>query len=125
MNIEKNKLVTEIVEWVENELVAASRGDPLIKNAFKFNKSNKVTDYFWQVDSLRLRSTGFKIMCLYFTHQEFLHDRPFNVGEIITLSKHLNSPFFINERKITIFNDEQIVMCSIAGSVATWIKNLS
>lgn len=125
MNVAKSKLTAEIAAWLTNQIDSDPEAAPLIRKAFKTGKLTKVTDYFWQQDSLRLRSVGYKLLSIYFESHEFMHDRSFSSGEIIALSKYLNTPFYISEQKIIIFSDEQSVMCSLAGSVATWIKNLS
>jgi hypothetical protein len=81
------------------------------------------SDYFTQPDSLRLRAAGFKLLKLYFEHEEFKHERPFYTGEILTLSTHMSAPFYINGDKITLFSNENMVMCKMAGSVALWLNN--
>tara|TARA_R110000851_G_scaffold263809_1_gene416362 strand:- start:1004 stop:1285 length:282 start_codon:yes stop_codon:yes gene_type:complete len=85
----------------------------------------KNTDYFYAADSLRLRSAGFKLMRIYFDCQEFQHEHSFTAGEILSLSRYLNTPFYINRNKIVLFSNENIVLCKMAGSVALWLDNFA
>jgi hypothetical protein len=120
---ESKKILTEeITEWLRNELENCD--DPVIKATFGA-RNYKSSDYFYHSDSLRLRSAGYHLLKQYFDCEEFKHDRPFYTGEILTLSKHLNAPFFINQEKIVLFSNENIVMCKVAGSVALWLNNFS
>jgi len=89
------------------------------------NRNYDVSDYFFQPDSLRLRSTGFLLLKEFFDHEEFIHTRGFYTGEILTLSKNMNAPFYINQSKIVLFDNQNIVMCKISGSVADWLENMS
>jgi len=118
---ESKKILTEqITDWLQNELDNCE--DHVIKKTFG-GKKYKSSDYFHQPDSLRLRAAGYQLLKTYFDHEEFVHDREFYTGEILTLSKHMNAPFFINREKIVLFSHEHIVMCKIAGSVALWLNN--
>lgn len=118
----KKILTEEITDWLQNELDNCD--DPAVKLAFG-GKRYKSNDYFMQPDSLRLRAAGYQLLKIYFDHEEFSHDREFHTGEILTLSKHMNAPFYINRNKIVLFHHEHIVMCKIAGSVALWLNNFS
>jgi hypothetical protein len=120
VNESKKILVTEIVDWLQAE-INNSDGPPVKPGDIGFKSS----DYFYAADSLRLRSAGFKLMRIFFDCEEFQHDRVFHAGEIINLSRYLNTPFYINRDKITLFSHENIVMCKLAGSVALWLNNFS
>tara|TARA_R110000851_G_scaffold277406_1_gene430532 strand:+ start:930 stop:1265 length:336 start_codon:yes stop_codon:yes gene_type:complete len=111
--------VTEISDWLQAEL---RKGDPPVPTA---DLGFKQSDCFYAADSLRLRSAGFKLMRIFFDCEEFQHDRGFNAGEIISISKYMNTPFYINRNKIVLFSNENIVMCKMAGSVALWLNNFS
>ena len=87
--------------------------------------SVNVSDYFYREDSLRLRKAGYSLLKLFFDNEEFEHTRKFNYGELLQLSRHLNSPYFIDGKKIVLFGDEQIVMCKMSDSVALWLTNIS
>lgn len=118
MNEFKKKLTSEITVWLQNEL--NSTNDSLIKDALG-GISYKATDYFYHADSLRLRSAGYRLLKTYFDCEEFKHSRYFYTGEILTLSTHMNAPFFISENAIVLFSQENIIMCKMAGSVALWL----
>lgn len=113
-------MTEEITAWLQNELKDCD--DHAIKMAFG-GKLYKATDYFHQQDSLRLRAAGYQLLKHFFDHEEFSHTRPFYTGEILTLSKYMNAPFYINREKIILFHHEHIVMCKLAGSVDAWLKN--
>jgi hypothetical protein len=119
-NESKKILTSEITDWLQNAI--ANTGDPAIIQVFGDRKYTS-SDYFTQPDSLRLRSAGFQLLKMYFEHEEFKHDRPFYTGEILTLSTHMSAPFYINRDKITLFSNENMVMCKMAGSVALWLNN--
>lgn len=121
-NESKKILTAEITEWLRNELENCD--DPLIKSTFGV-RDYKSSDYFYHPDSLRLRSAGFHLLKQFFDCEEFKHSRNFYTGEILALSKHMNAPFFINQDKIVLFSNENIVMCKMAGSVALWLNNFS
>jgi hypothetical protein len=122
VNKSKKILTQEITDWLTDELNSCT--DPVIKAAFGGSRY-KSTDYFYQADSLRLRSAGFQLLKTFFDCEPFIHDRSFYTGEILTLSHNMNAPFFINERKIVLFSHENIVMCKLAGSVASWLDNFN
>jgi len=119
VNESKKILTEEITAWLKNELNNCT--DPTLQ-LFK-QRDYKVNDYFHQPDSLRLRAAGYQLLKQFFDHEEFKHDREFYTGEILTLSQHMNAPFYINREKIILFHQEHIVMCKIAGSVALWLNN--
>lgn len=113
-------LTEEITQWLRNEIDEC--GIPEIKTVFG-GRDYKVSDYFHQPDSLRLRAAGYQLLKTFFDHEEFKHEREFYTGEILALSKHMNAPFYINRETIVLFSHEHIVMCKLAGSVKTWLKN--
>jgi len=117
---QKKKLTAEITTWLNDEL--SSTQNDLIKNTFGLH-NYKITDYFYNQDSLRLRSAGYHLLKNYFDCEEFTHDRNFYTGEILTLSQNLTAPFYINRNKITLFHHEHIVMCKMLGSVTLWLNN--
>lgn len=129
-NKSKKILTQEITQYIQNELddiIDAEIEDhqtSLIKQVFK-KDDYKVTDYFYQADSLRLRAAGYQLLKHFFDHEIFDHTRKFNVGEILLLSKKMNAPFYIIDNQITLFNNEHIVMCKLSGSVAVWLDNIS
>ena len=113
-------LTEEITLWLQNEIESCD--DPEIKAAFG-GKPTVQGNYFYQADSLRLRAAGYQLLKTFFDHEEFIHEREFYSGEILTLSKHMNAPFYINRDKIVLFHHEHMVMCKLAGSVALWLQN--
>jgi hypothetical protein len=115
-------LTAEITAWIKKEVDASN--DPIIRQVFG-DRDYEVSDYFHQPDSLRLRSSGYRLLKVFFDCEEFKHDREFYVGEILALSKHMNAPFFISGTKIVLFSHEHIVLCKLAGSVALWLQNFS
>jgi hypothetical protein len=115
-NQSKNQLVDDITKYLCNQLSERGGG--------AHTQNIKVTDYFFRADCLRLRKSGYQLLKLFFENEEFEHDRKFNYGELLLLSRNLNSPYFINERKIVLFGDEQIVMAKLTGNVALWIENI-
>ena len=115
-------LTQEITDWVKDQILTST--DPVVQKAFS-GKNYKVTDYFFNEDSLRLRSAGYRLLRTVFDSEEFKHDRPFYTGEILILSKNMNAPFYISEEKIVLFHHEHIVMCKLAGSVTLWLNNFS
>jgi hypothetical protein len=116
----KRTLTSEITSWIKKEV--ESSDDPIVRQVFG-DRDYEVGDYFYQADSLRLRSSGYKLLKVFFDCEEFKHEREFYVGEILTLSKHMNAPFFISGTKIVLFSHEHIVLCKLAGSVALWLEN--
>ena len=118
----KRTLTAEITAWIKKEIDSAD--DSKFKEVFG-DRNYEVLDYFYQSDSLRLRSAGYHLLTVFFDCEEFTHTRDFYVGEILTLSHHMNAPFFINRNKIVLFSHEHIVMCKLAGSVALWLDNFS
>jgi hypothetical protein len=113
-------LTAEITEWLTNELENCD--DEVVKKAFG-GRNYRSADYFHNDDSLRLRAAGYQLLKIFFDHEEFQHTREFHTGEILTLAKHMNAPFYINRDKIVLFSHENIVMCKLAGDVASWLKN--
>lgn len=113
-------MTEEITAWLKNEI--DNSDDNVVKKAFG-NKEYTSSDYFFQADSLRLRSAGYQLLSIFFDNEKFTHTRQFYVGEILTLSKHMNAPFFIDDKDIVLFSNEHIVMCKIAGNVASWLQN--
>jgi hypothetical protein len=122
----KEQLVADIISWLQNEF----RNNYDLK-AHELSKLGEIdaTTLFIQPDSLRLRSLGNRVLKTYFDHETFTLDRPLSVNQILQLSKHLNSPFFIYEKQgattLTLFGHEQIVLCKMAGSVTLWLDNIS
>lgn len=121
-NKSKKILTEEITAWLKNEI--DNSGDNVLKEAFG-NRKFRPGDYFFQADSLRLRAAGHELLAIFFDHEEFTHTRQFYVGEILTLSKHMNAPFYINDKNIILFSNEHIVMCKLAGNVTSWLNNFS
>lgn len=113
-------LTEEISLWLQNELNDCD--DPVLKKAFG-DQNYRSNDFFHQPDSLRLRAAGYQLLRHFFDYEEFVHEREFYTGEIITLSRHMNAPFYINREKIVLFHQEHIVMCKLAGSVGAWLSN--
>jgi hypothetical protein len=113
-------LTEEITQWLRKEI--DEYADPAFKQLFG-NRNYQVGDYFHQADSLRLRAAGYQLLKVFFDHEAFRHEREFYTGEILTLSKHMNAPFYINRETIVLFSNEHIVMCKLAGSVEAWLKN--
>lgn len=113
-------MTQEITDWLINELEAET--DENVLKVFGGTKPDPI-EFFIQPDSLRLRAKGYQILRYYFDHEEFLHNRDFLTGEILTLSRHMNAPFYINKNKLVLFSQENIVMCKLAGDVASWLKN--
>jgi len=113
-------LTEEITQWLRKEIEDCE--DATIKTIFG-GRDYQVGDYFHQPDSLRLRAAGYQLLKIFFDHEEFKHERGFYAGEIIALSKHMNAPFYINRETIVLFSNEHIVMCKLAGSVESWLKN--
>lgn len=113
-------LTEEITQWLRNEIENCEYTE--IKTVFG-GRDYRVGDYFHQADSLRLRAAGYQLLKAFFDCEEFKHDREFYTGEILTLSKHMNAPFYINRETIVLFSHEHIVMCKLAGSVEAWLKN--
>lgn len=119
-NKSKRILTAEITQWLTNELENCE--DEAIKAAFS-GRDYRASDYFHNDDSLRLRAAGYQLLKVFFDCEEFQHSRDFYTGEILTLAKHMNAPFYINRDKIVLFSHEHIVMCKLAGDVASWLKN--
>lgn len=113
-------LTEEISQWLLNELEDCN--DTALREAFG-GKNYRSSDFFHQPDSLRLRAAGYQLLRHFFDNEQFTHEREFYTGEILTLSKYMNAPFYINREKIVLFHHEHIVMCKLAGSVSAWLKN--
>lgn len=122
MNESKRTLTEQITDWLQIEIDKS--GDDSVKSVFG-QPGTKNTDYFYQADSLRLRSAGYKLLRIYFDCEKFNLGREFRVGEILTLSKNMNAPFYIAGPHIVLFSHENIVMCKLAGDVTSWLNNFS
>lgn len=118
----KREITNEITAYLKSEIETCD--DQTIQKLFK-KDDYKVLDYFHNEDSLRLRAAGYQILRQFFDSQEFEHDRNFYTGEILTIAKTMNAPFYINLNKIVLFNKEQIVLCKLSGSVTSWLENIS
>lgn len=121
MSTSKRILTQEITDWLKNEIETSE--DEVVT---LFGKDDyRATDYFVQADSLRLRYAGYQLLKIFFEHHEFIIDREFYAGEILTLSKEMTGPFFIHKRKIVMFSSEHVVLAKMAGGIVPWLESFT
>lgn len=116
----KKDLTDQITRWLQEKI---DNDDGDIGKIFGDHRYRS-NDYFQSSDSLRLRHAGYELLKNYFDHEQFEHDRNFYSGEILLISRNINSPFYIHQNRIVLFDHEQIVLCKLSGSVALWMENL-
>jgi len=118
----KRMLTSEITDFLLKEI---SKGST-VSAAKILNKQNFVVQsIFYNADSLRLRSAGYKLLQLFFEYEEFQAGTPIKSGEILTLSQNLNAPFYINHNKLSLFGGEDLVFLKMSGDVHAWIETFN
>ena len=109
--MDKNALIQEVVNYFQEKI-----------------NSNELTihDIFYGPDSLRLRMFGNKLLKMYFENHTFPLERRLTMGELITLSKKINTPYYITDKNITIYDDEQIMILKLSqGKIIRWLSRLN
>ena len=106
-----------------NEFIDTTQ-DAVISELFG-GRSYVVNDYFYATDSLRLRKAGFELLKVCFDHETFSHCRNFRTGELLKLHRNLESPFYIDGRKLVLFSGQDIVMCQMHEDITSWLNNLA
>ena len=115
----KKKLTREITQFLQDQIDNSDSSE--VKQVWGHIDFTPI--YLFQTeDSLRLRLAGHQLLKLYFDHETFEKDKDFTGGELLTLSKRMNAPFYVHKRKITVYSDEIIVMLKLAGDVTSWLK---
>jgi hypothetical protein len=109
----KKKLTAEITDYVNQELAVIEE---------KFSKKPlRPVDLFIQPDSLRLRPVGYQLLILDFEPHSFPLKRKLTAGELLKISKNMNSPYYLTASSLAVFGDECSVMLKLAGDVTSWL----
>ena len=115
----KKKLTHEITQYLQEQI--DSNDNPEV-HAVWGHKQWKPGEFFQAEDSLRLRPAGHQLLKFFFDHKTFKLDRRPTGAELLTLSRHMNAPYFIIDNKITLYSDEHIVMLKLTGDATSWLK---
>ena len=84
----------------------------------------KLGDIFKHYSSLRVTHLGRHLLKEYYDYEEFWLDRRLNSGELIILETEYTSPYYLEGKRLTLFNSNDIIIYKLTDNTTTWIKSL-
>lgn len=85
-----------------------------------------ITEYklFGHYNNLRLSETGNDILKKVFNYYEFMIDSNLSIKDRVTISKNMNSPFYITDKKIYIYDENEAAYINLIGDIRIWIESI-
>lgn len=112
-------------------MVKSSNKTKLRKDLIEYLNSNEVfdeviTEYklFGHYNNLRLSENGNRILKKVFKNYEFSVDINLTIKDKVTISENMNSPFFITDKKIYIYDEKEAVYINLIGNMRVWIESI-
>lgn len=103
----------------------------LRKNIVKYLNSLEmfdevITEYklFGHYNNLRLSDTGNAIIKKVFKSYEFIIDTDISIKDKVSISKNMNSPFYLTDKKIYIYDEDEAAYINLIGDIRIWIESI-
>lgn len=85
-----------------------------------------ITEYklFGHYNNLRLSETGNNILKKVFDSYEFMLDTNISIKDKVIISENMNSPFYITDKKIYIYDENEATYINLIGDMRNWIESI-
>ena len=81
-------------------------------------------DLFKHHYCLRVTHLGRHLLKEYYDYEEFWLDKKLNTGELIIFETEYTSPYYLEGKRLVLFNSNDIVIYKLTNNVTSWIKSL-